>query len=197
MTFVTLPLLGCLAISCAFTLPRAATVLRGVDVSYGLYLYHMPAIATMHYAGVMGSAWLWLPAYLGPLALALCSWFGVERRALRMKGYFNGAGHKPAISEMRSARSSVLAIGLMAGPGGARIASGQRCGALKEGGPAKRGGGRAIRPPSVPQGASSGRRTVSNTKRIASCTVFFQTPKECVPPVMRNSAGCLCSRQIS
>jgi peptidoglycan/LPS O-acetylase OafA/YrhL len=85
-TIATFAVLGCLVISCAFTARRAALSLRGVDVSYGLYLYHMPVIATLHYAGIVGHWWLWSVAYLVPLALAISSWFLIERPALRLKG---------------------------------------------------------------------------------------------------------------
>jgi peptidoglycan/LPS O-acetylase OafA/YrhL len=91
VTVATFTVLGCLVISCAFTAPRAAQWLRGVDVSYGLYLYHMPVIATLHYAGLFGHWWLWFLASLIPLALAFCSWFLVERPALRLKSVFRSA----------------------------------------------------------------------------------------------------------
>src|SRR4051794_19993976 len=38
--------------------------LRGVDLSYGIYLYHMPFVATLHYGGFVGTGWLW-PVVLG------------------------------------------------------------------------------------------------------------------------------------
>jgi peptidoglycan/LPS O-acetylase OafA/YrhL len=115
MTFVNLTILGGLVISCAFTAPILASVLRGNDISYGLYLYHMPVIATLSYAGLAGQWWLWLVAYLAPFSLALGSWLLIERPALRLKArfayaspHFSAPGYAPVgASESRPGGSGL------------------------------------------------------------------------------------------
>jgi peptidoglycan/LPS O-acetylase OafA/YrhL len=77
--------LGCLAISFAYTLPSLSKFLRGIDLSFGVYLYHMPLISTLHFAGLREAAWLWLVVLIGSVLAAAGSWFLVERPALRLK----------------------------------------------------------------------------------------------------------------
>ncbi len=79
-------LLALLVLSAAFTLPKLAhMLLRRADVSYGLYLYHMPVINTFVELGKTGS-WLFCVAAWGvSVCLAIASWFGVERPALQLK----------------------------------------------------------------------------------------------------------------
>jgi peptidoglycan/LPS O-acetylase OafA/YrhL len=62
-----------------------ARVLRGNDLSYGLYLYHLPFFATLSALGVVGRGYLWVVGFGGALSLAALSWFLVERRFLRLK----------------------------------------------------------------------------------------------------------------
>jgi peptidoglycan/LPS O-acetylase OafA/YrhL len=62
-----------------------ARVLRGNDLSYGLYLYHLPFFATLSALGVVGRGYLWVVGFGGALSLAAFSWFLVERRFLRLK----------------------------------------------------------------------------------------------------------------
>lgn len=74
-----------LIIRLAYTLPElSARLLRGVDLSYGLYIYHMPVLNLLLWAGFAGSV---LGGVLG-IAVALClaaaSWFAVERPALSL-----------------------------------------------------------------------------------------------------------------
>ncbi|MGY4329368.1 peptidoglycan/LPS O-acetylase OafA/YrhL [Bradyrhizobium sp. LB7.2] len=74
-----------LVFSAAFTLPRLASVLRGNDLSYGVYLYHMPVIATFVVLGVAPSDWLWIAVLATTVAVAVISWRLVEKRALALK----------------------------------------------------------------------------------------------------------------
>lgn len=78
-------LLGVTVIAFAHTWTGLSRGLRGVDLSYGVYLYHMPLIATLHYGGIVGSLWLWPLVIAGALTCAALSWFLVERPALRLK----------------------------------------------------------------------------------------------------------------
>jgi peptidoglycan/LPS O-acetylase OafA/YrhL len=77
--------LGCLVISFAYTLPQLSRPLHGVDLSYGIYLYHMLIIFTLRAAGFAEAAWLWLVVLAVPAAIAALSWFFVERPMLRLK----------------------------------------------------------------------------------------------------------------
>ena len=52
--------LGCLVISFAYTIPWLSRPLRGIDLSFGIYLYHMLFISTLHFAGLREASWLWL-----------------------------------------------------------------------------------------------------------------------------------------
>lgn len=81
-------LLGLTAVSAAHTAPGLHRVLRGNDLSYGLYIYHMPVINLFIVFGVTGSARAaWLAA-IATFALAYASWNLVERPALRLKNRF-------------------------------------------------------------------------------------------------------------
>jgi peptidoglycan/LPS O-acetylase OafA/YrhL len=62
-----------------------ASFLRGNDISYGLYLYHMPIIFTLVGLGFHGAAWLWLAVYGAAGCAATLSWVLVERPALAFK----------------------------------------------------------------------------------------------------------------
>lgn len=54
------------------------------DLSYGLYLFHMPVINVLIYTGRMGSASV-LPFLFAIVPLALISWYLVEKPALALK----------------------------------------------------------------------------------------------------------------
>jgi peptidoglycan/LPS O-acetylase OafA/YrhL len=84
--FAGLLLLGLMAISWAFTATRTADrLLRGIDISYGVYLYHFLWINTAIQEG-----WARNWATAGLIAVitfgcALSSWFAIELPALRLK----------------------------------------------------------------------------------------------------------------
>jgi peptidoglycan/LPS O-acetylase OafA/YrhL len=82
----TRPLLAALVLSAAFTRPTlAAATLGGHDISYGLYLVHMPVLNAFVEGGRAGSVPSTPVAVLLCYALALASWLAVERPALRLK----------------------------------------------------------------------------------------------------------------
>lgn len=82
---VVLAMLGLTIISLAFTIPNLSSkMLRGNDVSYGVYIYHMPIINTLIYLNLTGIKALSC-ALLLIYALALFSWYFVEMPALRLK----------------------------------------------------------------------------------------------------------------
>jgi peptidoglycan/LPS O-acetylase OafA/YrhL len=72
-------------LSFAFSWRHLGRYLHGTDLSYGTYLYHMPVLLTLKYAGASAMAWWWPVVIVATLILAAASWFGVERPALRLK----------------------------------------------------------------------------------------------------------------
>jgi len=83
---VPMAVLGCAVIASAYTAPRLGnSLLRGNDISYGLYIYHAVVLNAFVASGARGS-WSALGAVLGcSLAAALASWVLIERPALRLK----------------------------------------------------------------------------------------------------------------
>lgn len=84
---VSMVLLGFATVALAFTMRTVSgRVLRGNDISYGVYIYHMPVVNLLLFVGVTGA----LGAVLAAVATVLCallSWLLVEKPALRLKGY--------------------------------------------------------------------------------------------------------------
>lgn len=77
--------LAVLVIRLAYTVPSLASKsLRGTDVSYGIYIYHMPVVNLLMWSGAMVS-WAWgLLGLTVAALLALASWFCVENPALAL-----------------------------------------------------------------------------------------------------------------
>jgi peptidoglycan/LPS O-acetylase OafA/YrhL len=78
--------LGCAAIACAYSAPGwSHGLLRGNDISYGVYIYHAVVLNAFLAAGATGT-WRSLALVLGvSLSAALVSWTAIERPALRLK----------------------------------------------------------------------------------------------------------------
>jgi peptidoglycan/LPS O-acetylase OafA/YrhL len=74
-----------LVLSAAFTFPVSSKLLRGHDLSYSLYLYHMLVVQSLVALHFKGQWWLWLVVIAGSVALATMSWLLVERPAMRLK----------------------------------------------------------------------------------------------------------------
>lgn len=77
--------LGLTVISCAYTLKGLVSILRGLDLSYGVYLWHMLFVTLFLAYGVTGHWWLWLavPACAGGAAYISRRCF--ELPALKLK----------------------------------------------------------------------------------------------------------------
>lgn len=87
-SYVGYPLVGYLLLCAAVWLPFEG-VGRGVDLSYGIYIYAAPVeqlLATWD-VGRLGPAIFIASALAITLPLAIASWFLVEQRALRLKGW--------------------------------------------------------------------------------------------------------------
>lgn len=80
------PIMGATVLALAYSRPTLGErMLRGNDVSYGFYVYHMPLINLVMYLGAPQSPLSSLAALAGALALAALSWRFVERPFLRRK----------------------------------------------------------------------------------------------------------------
>jgi peptidoglycan/LPS O-acetylase OafA/YrhL len=88
MELVSLLMAG-VVLSFAFTWPNAASILRGNDLSYGIYLYHMPIIITLSLFGFDGRIIDWFIVFGGSLTFAGLSWYLLERHALRFKTHID------------------------------------------------------------------------------------------------------------
>jgi peptidoglycan/LPS O-acetylase OafA/YrhL len=73
-------LAGCV-LSFAHTLPSLSKALEGADVSYGIYLYHMPVIMVFMSLGYKSQGWLWGAVFLCTFAAGAVSWLLIEKRA--------------------------------------------------------------------------------------------------------------------
>jgi peptidoglycan/LPS O-acetylase OafA/YrhL len=80
------PLLAVTVLSVAYTAPTLCDrLLHRNDISYGVYIYHMPIINIMLYFGLISSFGWAAAAMIATVATAACSWFIVERPAIRRK----------------------------------------------------------------------------------------------------------------
>lgn len=91
-------ILAGLVLSLAFTRP-AAHVLRGQDLSYGIYLYHMLVMHSLVALGLIGHWWLWIVEPAGTVVLAALSWLLIERPALRIRAAFTAHAAPRATTE--------------------------------------------------------------------------------------------------
>lgn len=85
-------LLAGLVLAVAHTWPWLSSWMRGRDLSYGLYLFHMPLPLGLYSAGITGEAWLAWASLLFALLLAAASWVWIESPCLAMRsrlGYWH------------------------------------------------------------------------------------------------------------
>lgn len=79
-------LLCCIVIKAAYTKPDLSDrLLRRNDISYGVYIYHMPIVNFLIYQGVTGSYLALAVALLSTMVMAMLSWVFVESPALLLK----------------------------------------------------------------------------------------------------------------
>lgn len=79
-------ILAVATISAAYSARSLSTrLLRGADLSYGTYLYHSVVINVFVEMGWLTGFTAVVPIYLASIALAMLSWFLIEKPALAMK----------------------------------------------------------------------------------------------------------------
>jgi peptidoglycan/LPS O-acetylase OafA/YrhL len=82
--FLFFPLVAALMMA-AYTIPSASNaLLKGNDISYGLYIYHQPVVNTFLFFSMAGAIVSALTLLIS-LALAILSWIIIERPFLRRK----------------------------------------------------------------------------------------------------------------
>lgn len=81
-------LLSLLTISGAFTVPTLSKkIVRGNDLSYGIYIFHMPVFNFFMALGITVQPILFVAICLLIILLAFCSWRLIEKPALRLKSH--------------------------------------------------------------------------------------------------------------
>jgi peptidoglycan/LPS O-acetylase OafA/YrhL len=84
---LSIVLLGFATVGIAFSARTLSSrLLRGNDISYGVYIYHMPIVNLLIVLGVTEVAGA-LAAVAATVCCAWLSWRLVEKPALRLKGY--------------------------------------------------------------------------------------------------------------
>ena len=86
INFISFVLLGWLVFKAAFTLPNLSeSLLHKNDISYGIYIYHMPIVNFMIYKEMTQSYFYLIVAMFLSVLIALISWRLVEKPALKLK----------------------------------------------------------------------------------------------------------------
>jgi peptidoglycan/LPS O-acetylase OafA/YrhL len=79
-------LLALLIFRLAYSRPQFSDRLLGRnDISYGVYIYHMPVLNLFLFFGLSGTLWSVVAASLISIVFAIASWHFIERPALRLK----------------------------------------------------------------------------------------------------------------
>ncbi|MCH2144931.1 MAG: acyltransferase [Phycisphaerales bacterium] len=92
-------ILLCLCIlSAAYTMPElAGRILRRNDISYGVYIYHMPIVNLLIWFGLVGTLGNLALAIASTIVLATISWVLIERPAMKLKRH--------ALNPLKSSRA--------------------------------------------------------------------------------------------
>ncbi|MCU0795008.1 MAG: acyltransferase [Akkermansiaceae bacterium] len=80
-------LLAFMTLSAAYTARSwSSRLLKGNDISYGIYIYHFLVINVLMECGLMEGSLSVLAVFVASVLLGLASWHFMERRALSLKG---------------------------------------------------------------------------------------------------------------
>lgn len=87
LNILSIILLGALTVSLAFSRSQiSSSILKDNDISYGVYIYHVPIINLLVFYQMIGA-----PGFIVMLIVTICaamlSWRFIERPALRLKSY--------------------------------------------------------------------------------------------------------------
>lgn len=86
INFISFTLLAFLVLKLAYTKPHLSGKLLGSnDVSYGIYIYHMPVVNFLLYQNAGANLSSFFLAFTLTVLFALASWFLVEKPALKFK----------------------------------------------------------------------------------------------------------------
>jgi len=97
-------LLATMTISAAYSARRlSGRLLGGVDVSYGVYIYHFLIINVFIELGWMQSLWSVAGVFVLAGIAGAASWFGVEKRALALKSAVARPAAAPALVQTETA----------------------------------------------------------------------------------------------
>jgi len=110
-------LLAGFVLAFAHSWPQLSTWMRGRDLSYGLYLFHMPLPLALYTAGITGEAWMAWASLLFAFALAAASWAWVESPCLGLRsrlGAFEKPWRMPRLPVIDLQRLRPLLLGLAA-----------------------------------------------------------------------------------
>lgn len=89
ITFVDVFVLSGLVMSAAFTARGLSKrVLHSNDISYGMYIYHMPIVNLLIYVGVRSLVTNAAIVFGATILLSALSWFYIEKPALSLKNHF-------------------------------------------------------------------------------------------------------------
>lgn len=108
-------LLAGVVLALAHSWPQLSGWMRGHDLSYGLYLFHMPLPLGLYYAGMTGQAWLAWASLLVAFVLAALSWTLVEAPALRLRPHlsqmhFGWRLPRVSVADLRRWRPQLLGV---------------------------------------------------------------------------------------
>lgn len=92
--FIADILIGGLTISSAYSfIGLSDRLLKGQDISYGVYIYHMLVVNILVHRGYLGKEIYLLVVICGSVVLAILSWIIIERKVLESKYLISGAIH--------------------------------------------------------------------------------------------------------
>jgi len=103
-------ILACFIFSCAYTYPQLSVkILKGNDISYGVYIYHMPIINLLIYYNFTSSINCMFIAVLTTILCAILSWIIVEKPSLALKKHpLNPLNRKKTIGNLKRALTRTL-----------------------------------------------------------------------------------------
>ena len=86
INFISYLLLCCVIFRLAYTKSTLSRkLLGGNDISYGIYIYHMPVVNLWLFSKIQGTPASFVTAMLSTIGIAVVSWYLVEKPALKLK----------------------------------------------------------------------------------------------------------------